>query len=328
MATETIDVSVILCTYTEARWHEFVAAVDSLRHQTKVPREIIVVVDHNQDLLRRVRAELHDVVTVENSGTKGLSGARNSGIAIARGAYIAYLDDDATAEPQWLERLHECFNDATVMGVGGTVVPSWSGEQPRWFPKEFNWVIGCSYQEIPEHPIQVRNPFGGCACYRREIFDAVGGFSTEIGRIGTLPMGCEETELCIRASQHWPEKSFLYQPEARIHHHIPQARTKWQYFRKRCFAEGLSKATVAKLVGSKDGLSTERTYVTKTLLGGVLRGVSDGVLRLDASGFARAGAIAMGLAITTVGYATGTVSARLKRRKVVESEYMPEPLVV
>lgn len=310
MTEAMLDVSVIICTYAEARWHELVAAVESLHCQSKPPREIIVVVDHNQRLLERVRTELSDVVVVESSGPQGLSGARNSGIAIAQGALIAFLDDDAAAEMDWLVLLYQCFEDSRVVGVGGTVEPTWSSKPPAWFPKEFYWVVGCSYQDLPEKAIVVRNPFGGCACYRREVFEVVGGFRTEIGRIGTLPMGCEETELCIRVSQHWPEKVFLYEPRSRIHHHIPSSRASWRYFRTRCFAEGLSKATVTRYVGSKDGLATERTYIVKTLLGGIVRGGMDGILHLDLTGFARAGAIAAGLTITFAGYLTGVIARR------------------
>ncbi len=317
MTEATLDVSVIICAYTEARWRDLVAAVESLHHQSKSPREIIVVVDHNQRLLERVRAELPGIVVVESSGPRGLSGARNSGIAIARGALIAYLDDDATAEPNWLERLHQCFEDPQVLGVGGTVEPEWLSKRPAWFPREFYWVVGCSYQDLPEKPIVVRNPFGGCACYRREVFEVVGGFRTGMGRIGTLPMGCEETELCIRVSQHWPWKVFLYEPQARIHHHIPSSRASWRYFRTRCFAEGLSKATVTQYVGSKDGLATERTYIVRTLLGGIVRGVMDGILHLDVTGFARAGAIAAGLTITVAGYSTGVIARRSTSHKEI-----------
>jgi GT2 family glycosyltransferase len=337
MAKRALDISVIICAYTEERWHELVAAVESLHAQSKRPCEIIVVVDHNPHLLERVRAELPGIVAVENSEAQGLSGARNSGIAVARGALLAYLDDDATAEPDWLLRLYQCFDDPRVLGVGGTVIPAWKGKAPLWFPRQFNWVVGCSYQDLPEQPITVRNPFGGCACYRREMFAVLGGFRTGIGRgEGVLPLGCEETELCIRASQRWPQKIFLYEPRARIHHHIPPARASWRYFSMRCYAEGLSKATVAQFVGSKDGLSTERTYVIKTLGSGVMRGVLNGILHCDGTEFAQAGAIVAGLVCTVAGYAVGVIrryAARPKRyvpERPISSkqgliDYVPEP---
>lgn len=329
MIKTTLDVSVVICAYTEARWPDLGAAVESLRRQSIPAREIIVVIDHNQQLLERVRAEFSGIIAVENSEPQGLSGARNSGIAVAKGDFIAFLDDDATAEPDWLERLTRFFEEPLVMGVGGTVVPEWLSKQPAWFPREFYWVVGCTYLDLPGKPVVVRNPFGGCACYRREVFEVVGGFRTDMGRVGTLPMGCEETELCIRASHNWPQKVFLYEPQARIHHRISSTRASWRYFRSRCFAEGLSKAAVAQYVGSKDGLATERTYIVRTLLRGIVRGVRDGVLHLDVANFARSAAIAAGLTITVAGYSSGVIAHRFVSHKGVKAgnqEYVKQSL--
>src|SRR5436190_14939245 len=97
------DISVIICAHTEDRWNDLVAAVASVQQQTLSPKEIIVVVDHNPSLLKRAQEHLLDVVIVENRRTRGLSGARNSGIAVTKGNIIAFLDDDAIAEPHWLE---------------------------------------------------------------------------------------------------------------------------------------------------------------------------------------------------------------------------------
>ncbi len=305
MTSETVDVSVVICAYTEERWHDLVAAVESVQQQSAAPREIIVVVDHNTHLLERVRVHLPCAIVIENSESRGLSGARNSGIARAQGNYIAFLDDDATAEPDWLARLSYCCEDPQVLGVGGTVDPEWLSRRPAWFPEEFFWVIGCTYLRSTGKPVVVGNPFGGCTCYRREVFEIVGGFKHEIGRVGSRPMGCEETELCIRAKQRWPEKVFLYEPQARIHHRIPAQRKSWRYFRSRCNAEGLSKALVTRYVGAKDGLASERAYTLRTLPRGVIRGLMDGFLRLDLVGFLRAGAIISGLMMTMAGYQVG-----------------------
>ena len=326
MTQVTLDVSAIICAYTEARWYDLVAAVESLRRQSKPPSEIIVVVDHNQRLLERVRAELSGVMVVESNGPQGLSGARNSGIAVARGTRIAFLDDDAAAEPDWLARLYQYFDDPRVLAVGGTVEPVWPSKPPIWFPNEFYWIVGCSYQNLPGTPMVVRNPFGGCVCYRREVFEVVGGFRTGIGRIGTLPMGCDETELCIRASQRWPQKVFLIEPQARIHHRIPPSRACWRYFRSRCYAEGLSKAIVTQHVGAKDSLASERAYTLRTLPRGVLCNMKNSIIHRDRAGFQRAGVIVAGLIITTIGYLVGTFSRYLGdfRRAIASNEALPE----
>jgi len=288
--------------------------VESLRQQTTPPCEVIIVVDHNPDLMQRVQTHIPDVIAIENQNPRGLSGARNSGLAIAKGQLIAFLDDDAAAEPDWLERLVRCCENPQVLGAGGTVEPLWLSKQPKWFPEEFYWVVGCTYQKRPDRPIVVRNPYGGCSCIRREVFETVGGFRSTIGRIGKLPVGCEETELCIRAQQHWPDRFFLYEPEARIHHHIPAVRGKWSYFRSRCYAEGLSKAAVTRYVGAQGGLAAERSYTLHTLPRGVWKGLMD-TLRGDISGCQRAGAIIAGLFITTTGYVVGTISQRIASGK-------------
>ena len=308
--TEINDVSVIICAYTEERWQDLVEAVATVQQQTLPPREIILVIDHNPRLFERAQTAFAGVTVIENSEARGLSGAKNSGVAVARGSLVAFLDDDATAEPDWLELLCKCCTDPRVLGAGGTVEPEWLCRQPGWFPEEFYWAVGCSYLCLPEKPVEVRNPFGGCACYRREVFVGAGEFRDGMGRIGALPMGCEETELCIRARQIWPGSVFLYQPRAKIHHHITSTRATWRYFRSRCYAEGLSKAAVTRYVGAKDGLASERTYTLRTLPLGVARNLLHGALRLNVDSFLRAGAIVAGLLITTAGYVRGTIAHR------------------
>jgi hypothetical protein len=67
---------------------------------------------------------------------------------------------------------------------------------------------------------------------------------------------------------------------------------------------------VSRYVGAEDGLATERTYIVRTLLRGIARGMRSGILHLDIMGFARAAAIAAGLTITVAGYSTGVIARR------------------
>lgn len=304
----TLKISVIVCAYTEARWNDLLGAVESVQKQTMSPLEIIIVIDHSPALFQRVQDEIKGVLVIENHEAQGLSGARNSGIALARGDLIAFMDEDASADSDWLENLYSAYDDPSVMGVGGMISPLWLDGQPTWFPDEFNWVVGCTYRGVSDHPAQVRNLIGCNMSLRRDILLSVGTFRSGIGRIGTLPYGCEETELCIRANQRFPDRKFVYQPSARVTHRIPAQRGQFQYFRERCYAEGLSKALVTRLVGGRDGLSSERTYTFKTLPAGVGRGVWDAIRFQDLTGFGRAGAILFGFAFTTLGYLVGRFS--------------------
>jgi GT2 family glycosyltransferase len=308
MSETTHNISVIICAYTEERWYDLVAAVKSLQNQSFPAREIIIVIDHNTPMYERVRGHIPGVLAIENREQRGLSGGRNSGIKIAQSELIAFLDDDAVAEPDWLMRLSQCCEKPEVLGAGGGVEPLWSGKFPAWFPQEFYWIVGCSYLGLPEKLSVIRNPFGGCSCFRREVFEVVGGFRSGIGRAGKRPLGCEETELCIRARQHWPQKVFLYDPQARIHHRIPSNRATLRYFRSRCYAEGMSKALVARYVGSRDALASERTYTFRTLPLGVISGLMDSFFHLNTRGIMKATTIVYGFIITTIGYMVGKIS--------------------
>ena len=94
--------SVVICAYTEQRWDDLLAAVDSVCQQTIPPQEIIVVIDHNPALLQHAQdalSHIKNIIVIENQEKHGLSGARNCGIKQARSPFIAFLDDDAVAAP-------------------------------------------------------------------------------------------------------------------------------------------------------------------------------------------------------------------------------------
>jgi glycosyltransferase involved in cell wall biosynthesis len=313
--TRTPTISVVICAYTDRRWGDLAEAVASVRAQTVPAFEVVVSVDHNPALRERVRRHLPDVVVVDNQQRQGLSGARNAGVAAAGGEVVAFLDDDATAASDWLERLAAGYAAPDVLGVGGAIEPAWSTNRPGYFPEEFDWVVGCTYRGMPETPASVRNLIGANMSFRRSVLNSVGGFRCDIGRIGTRPLGCEETELCIRSRRHWPNGRFLYDPTARVRHRVPADRTSWRYFHARCYAEGLSKALVARASDVRSGLASERTYTMRVLPRGMARGVVEAVAHGDLAGLGRSAMIATGLTVTTAGYLVGAASRDDEERR-------------
>ncbi|MEV6615567.1 glycosyltransferase family 2 protein [Streptomyces sp. NPDC051051] len=309
-----VRVSVVVCVYTEDRWEDILAAVSSVRAQSRPALETLLVVDHNPVLLDRLTREYEEVTGVRvlpNAGPRGLSAGRNTGIAASRGEVVAFLDDDAVAERDWLSRFAAAYDDPRVMAVGGRTEPVWaSGRRPDWFPDEFDWVVGCSYRGLPPGLVRVRNVLGGNASFRRTAFDLAGGFATGIGRDGDeRPLGGEETELCIRIGRARPDAVLLVDDRAVIHHRVPEAREHFAYFRTRTYAEGLSKALVARSVGVGKGLESERRYATRVLPAGVARGLRDQALARP-GGARRAGAIVAGVLTAAAGYVVGSVRAR------------------
>ena len=312
---EKAKISVVICAYSERRWDCLRSAIDSVRAQRLTPFEIIAVIDHNPALAKSVSDSYPDIRIVPNEGRRGLSAARNTGIRLAQGTIVAFLDDDAFAPPDWLARMAAHYDDASIIGVGGRVRPIWPGARPRWFPEEFGWAVGCSYRGQPERVAAVRNFIGCNMSFRRSLFDQLGGFKDGIGRTGADGSGCEETEFCIRASQAFPQSVLLYDPLMEVLHRLEPERATWRYFRARCRAEGRSKALVVRECGAGRGLSSERRYAMRVLPSGIVRGLRDAAVNLDYWGLARAGAILGGLTYTAGSYFAARYGAGLSLRK-------------
>ncbi len=223
------SISVVLCAYTLERVELLAAAIDSLGAQTVAPHEIVLVIDHSPELEAEGRRRWPQAKIVPNAEQQGLSGARNTGLAESSGAVVAFLDDDAVPAPDWIERLGAAYAEARVLGAGGTVRPDWSAGRPRWFPPEFDWVVGCTHSGMPQETEAVRNLVGANMSFRREALIEAGGFRHELGRVGKIPAGCEETDLCIRIGQRHPEAEILYDPAAVVDHHVPAERGRFSY---------------------------------------------------------------------------------------------------
>jgi GT2 family glycosyltransferase len=313
-------VTVVICAYSEKRWDQIAAAVASVDRQSHSAIQLVMVIDHNSALLGRALGEFDHCDVMPNTDAQGLSGSRNVGVSHAVGEIVAFLDDDACADPGWLEALVAPYRDASVLGTGGVAQAVWPTVRPSWFPSEFDWVVGCSYKGLPQAEEPIRNPIGANMSFRRSAFETAGGFHSVFGRMGRLPLGCEETEFSIRLRQHEPGARIVYVPLAVVDHFVGADRTNIRYFLQRCVAEGLSKATVTTHVGNAAGLSSERRYMTRVLPRGFFLGFVPGPRRGESS-VTRSCMIGAGLLATTLGYILG----RLRLDWVVGALIRPQP---
>jgi GT2 family glycosyltransferase len=314
-ATAT-QATVVVCAFASARLEQTIACVGSVLRQKPSPRQVVIVVDHNDGLQADLRARLpREVEIVANAAARGLSSARNTAIARSRGDYIVFIDDDAVAQDQWLARLLSAFDDPAVIGAGGHARPLWAEPPPGWFPPEFLWVVGCSYTGLPQAG-SVRNPLGCNMAFRAEVFRSVGMFNPAIGRLGSLPLGCEETEFCLRASRAVPDARIALVSGAEIDHHVPAARATVRYLLRRCYFEGISKALVRRL-GDRRSLDTERTYLRNALPARVKASIRRALGGHVAEGLGLVGALVGSVAAAAAGYLVGLVVFRVRPPAVV-----------
>jgi glycosyltransferase involved in cell wall biosynthesis len=311
MATNEPLASIIVCAYSNERLAHVRETIASLERQTYRTKEIVIIVDHNPELQQELaKLEREGIRVSHNTGRKGLADARNSGIALAQGEIVAFIDDDATADTRWLEELIACYEDPRVIACGGAILPVWDGgDRPNWLPEEFLWIVGCTYRGMQTNG-NIRNMIGCNMSLRSEVFREVGGFDTSVGRLSTQLLGCEETEICIRAIARWPEKRIVYTKKAIVHHHVPRPRQTVRYFARRCYGEGVSKVVVRRLWGAP-GTSAEMSYLTRALPLAILRNLRNVLIIRDVRGsISRVGMITAGIAAVGAGFVSGMITQR------------------
>lgn len=227
------SISVVICTYNRDRFIR--AALESLVRQglDKEQYEVLVIDNRSTDQT----APIVEAVIKENPGTriryffeekKGLSHARNRGIREARAGVITYIDDDAEAEPGFLETLSRFFaGNPRAAGAGGKVLPKFpdSGE-PAWMSKYlYGFVAGQDHgDELRLYDQRMKYPAGCNMSYRKEVLEKAGGFNT------LLQFRSDDKDINFRVKQYSTE--IWYLPKAVVYHNIDEERLAWDNFRK------------------------------------------------------------------------------------------------
>jgi len=314
------------------RLNDIREAVNSVCNQTLKPLEVILAVDHNEELYHELaqspnlnESQPISIKIALNTRSQGVSETRSLGIRAATGDLVACIDDDAVARENWLEALIRSFSqNPSAAVIGGKCVLIWPKEKrPLWFAEELDWIVGGTYKGIPiSSNRQIRNVSSCNMLAPKEIFEKVGFFNNRIGAVKGFLRGGEEAEFCLRINKAFPEKIVLYEPEAIVHHKVHLHRLTLDYLIRRSFDEGFSKAKVQKLhqltqstqqtgrtqqtPRTQRTLSTEYSYLRYILFTSI-----PGRLRYfyNKGSLSQVGAIIISIAATGAGYLLG----RLKR---------------
>lgn len=229
--------TVVLCTYN--RSHFLSTCLWSLVGQNILFDEIeVVVVDNNstddtsviaQDFEKRFQ---HFKYIFE--AQQGLSYARNSGVSASSAGWIAFLDDDAVARPDWVEKILETIQKADFDLFGG-VYTAWHvlRDRPRWFSPEWetNASVAREYSVLKDD-----YPSGGNCAYRHTLLLEAGGFPVGLGMKGDNTAYGEETALIDRLRKNGAVVGFV--PEMIIDHCVIDRKYSLTWRLKRSFAVG------------------------------------------------------------------------------------------
>jgi cellulose synthase/poly-beta-1,6-N-acetylglucosamine synthase-like glycosyltransferase len=205
--------------------------LESLLAQRRSPLEILVDDGGGPGTVRAIAERFHarDPRVVHLAAPGSISESRNVALAIARGEFVAFLDADEVAPPEWLERLLAPFADATVGFVGGPT-PGLPATLRAIGARYYDAYLRRLYDRVaPAHPQAL--PMGNSA-WRRRLFSELGPLDTTLDRRAAS----EDQEFAVRAlARGWRG---VYAPDAWVYHDF-SGLSAWALLRKqRIYARG------------------------------------------------------------------------------------------
>jgi glucosyl-dolichyl phosphate glucuronosyltransferase len=230
-------VSIIICTYNRADLLKL--CLDSFTDQTVSPAnlEFIVVNNNSSDDTEAVVDSFSNklpALKCVNENIVGLSHARNRGIHEAQYDWVCYMDDDAKAHRDYLERLYNLIENYRFDGFGGMFYPWYITPKPAWIPKEF----GQMHLLRPDiGPLRNGKTVAGgiCAFAKQKLVEA-GYFPTDIGMRGKVVGYGEETILQQKMQANGAVIGF--DPEWKIDHLVAEYKYSLWWHLKRSYAKG------------------------------------------------------------------------------------------
>jgi glucosyl-dolichyl phosphate glucuronosyltransferase len=239
-----VSISVILCTYNRAKQLE--KAIASLVDQS-LPQseyEVIVVDNNSTDNTKAVCSSFEGLIKnylLVREQKQGLAAARNCGVRAARGEIVAFTDDDAQVESEWLEKFLRHFAELPprVGIIGGEIEPIWEDKRPAWLSERWLHPLsaGLNWGSMPRFLASEEWVCEVNSAYRRVCITENGGFPENLGRIGNNLLSGENIVNEIIRSKGW---SMYYDPFIRVKHSIPKERLTKEWFVRRMFWQGVT----------------------------------------------------------------------------------------
>jgi succinoglycan biosynthesis protein ExoM len=204
-----------ICIATHKRADRLAALLADIAAQTRLPEQIVIV---DNDPAASARATVEDFaarhpqlrLSYEVQPVKNISITRNRTVALADGDWLAFVDDDERAPPQWLQQLLDCALAAKADGVLGPVLPVLPEHAPRWIARGhfYDWPRQATGTEVERRNLR----FGNLILHRRLCDTASGPFDPAYGLTGG-----EDGDLLIRLTRQgarvlWCDEAVVTEP--------------------------------------------------------------------------------------------------------------------
>lgn len=238
MAIDQVQLSVIVCSYNRAQFIEQNLS-HLLNQSADYERYEVVFVNNNStdgtgDIAKEFQKHYGQLnLRYFNETNQGLSHARNRGIVEARAPYVAFIDDDAFANENYVTQCIEFFeNHENALAIGGRIWPVYeSGSAPNWMNPFMQTLVAAQDFGNQVKPFSKNKfPIGANMAFRKSVFEKVGMFDPDLGRKGDNLEGGEEKDLFKRIRKLNGE--VLYCPTVSVEHFIPQFRVRTDYIKR------------------------------------------------------------------------------------------------
>lgn len=231
-------VSVVVCTFNRAALLAKLLEDLSMQNAHPSSYEIIVVDNSSSDRTRNVVDSFsarHGNVRYGFEARQGLSWARNRGCQIARGEYVAYLDDDCKVPAQWLAIAQEVIEHIAPGVFGGPYYAFYDSPKPGWYLDRYgSHVQGDEARRL----LQDEYLDGANFFIRRSLIQALGGFNHELGMVGDELGYGEETALQQLLRICRPGEAIYYEPRLFVYHLVSAKKMTLRWSARHCFVAG------------------------------------------------------------------------------------------
>lgn len=236
------------CVCTCNRHNLLLEAIKSLMRQNLDKRLYrILIVDNSPDREKAydLKMKLHNppflLYIIEKK--TGLSNARNVGVRECGTEFIAFIDDDAIASPDWLNNILFGFKKfgLEVAAIGGRVKPVWEVTPPSWLDESL--VSYLSIIDLGDRCRFINDDewlAGTNIAFRTENIIDIGLFDTNLGRVGNEAILLSNEEINLLKRLRNAGKKIAYIPNAIVYHYISRDRLTREWFRRRAFWQALS----------------------------------------------------------------------------------------
>jgi glycosyltransferase involved in cell wall biosynthesis len=275
---EEIIISVVMCTYNRATYIQ--DAMFSLLNQTadKQLYEVIIVNNNstdNTEIICNSWIQTHPEVnfTYCNENKQGASYARNTGASIAKGSLLCFMDDDAIANEEYIERIIGFFEEhPDAGGLGGRIIPKYIPEEPKWMSYYVSSMVGnFDYSSEVTEFSQNKYPLESNMIVRKVDFDAVGGFNVLLpGVVGTLRIGGEGKDFFFKLKA--LGRTIYYDPAIKVSHVVEVSKLTKEYMYRVASGMGRGESVRTKKISRLSYFKKIIEYLLK-LLAALLLGI-------------------------------------------------------